>query len=217
MSSLDERIAQWEKMTREAPDDMAYFSLGSAYREAGRYDDAAEAFASAIEANVGMSRAYQYLGEAQMKLEDDAAGDTLTKGYQVAAERGDVMPQRAIEAMLGKLGLPLPEVEDAAAKRAAVEAESSGRMVLDKRAGVPQPKLDGPPMRGPVGAYIHDHFGQITWSQWIGQGTKVINELRLDFSRPEHQDMYEEQMLEWLGVTREEIESYATQGTASDV
>ncbi|MEM8783972.1 MAG: Fe(2+)-trafficking protein [Planctomycetota bacterium] len=210
MSSIDDRIAQWEKMTREAPDDMAFFSLGSAYREAGRHDDAAQAFERSIEHNQGMSRAYQYLGEAQIKLGDEAgAGATLTKGYAVAAERGDVMPKRSIEAMLDKLGLPLPEVEDADAKRAAVEAESAGRMVLDKRAGVPQPKLDGPPMRGPVGAYIFAHFGQITWSQWIGQGTKVINELRLDFSKPEHQDLYEEQMLEWLGVTTDEVEAFA--------
>ncbi len=210
MSSIEQRIAQWEKMTQEAPDDMAYFSLGSAYREAGRYDEAAAAFASAIEHNEGMSRAYQYLGEAQMKLgHNDAAGPTLTKGYAVAAERGDVMPQRSIEAMLGKLGLPLPKVESAQAKRAAVEAESAGRMVLDKRAGVPQPKLDGPPMRGPVGEFIFAHFGQITWSQWIGQGTKVINELRLDFSKPEHQDTYEQQMLEWLGVTMDEVHGLA--------
>ncbi|MEM7577903.1 MAG: Fe(2+)-trafficking protein, partial [Planctomycetota bacterium] len=196
MSSIDERITQWEKMTREAPDDMAFFSLGSAYREAERFAEAAKAFEQAIEHNAGMSRAYQYLGEAHLKLGNkELAGPTLTKGYAVSAERGDVMPQRSIEAMLGKLGLPLPEVEDAEAKRAAVESESSGRMVLDKRAGVPQPKLDGPPMRGPVGRYIFAHFGQITWSQWIGQGTKVINELRLDFSKPEHQDLYEEQML----------------------
>ena len=63
-------------------------------------------------------------------------------------------------------------------------------------------------MRGPVGRFIYDHFGQITWNQWIGQGTKVINELRLDFSNPAHQDLYEEQMLEWLQVTREEIDAY---------
>ncbi|MEM8495117.1 MAG: Fe(2+)-trafficking protein [Planctomycetota bacterium] len=215
MSSIDDRIAQWEKMTREAPDDMAFFSLGSAYREAERYADAARAFEQAIEHNEGMSRAYQFLGEAQIKLGDEgSAGATLTKGYTVAAERGDVMPKRSIEAMLGKLGIDLPEVEDADAKRAAVEAESQGRMVLDKRAGVPQPKLDGPPMRGPVGEFIFAHFGQVTWSQWIGQGTKVINELRLDFSKPEHQDLYEQQMLEWLGVTMDEVEAFAKQETA---
>jgi Fe-S cluster biosynthesis and repair protein YggX len=64
-------------------------------------------------------------------------------------------------------------------------------------------------MRGPLGKFIYDHFGQITWNQWIGQGTKVINELRLDFSNLAHQDLYEQHMLEWLQVTREEAEEYA--------
>ena len=81
-------------------------------------------------------------------------------------------------------------------------------MVLDRRMGQPQPKLAGPPMRGPVGAFIYENFGQITWNQWIGQGTKVINELRLDFSNDAHGDTYEDHMLEWLGVTREEIAAF---------
>ncbi len=216
MSTLDDRIAQWQKMTAEAPDDMAFFSLGSALREASRFEEAADAFRQALEYNNGMSRAFQHLGEALIKLGcNDEAGEVLTKGYAVAAERGDVMPQRSIEAMLGKLGLPLPEVESAEVKRAKVAAESDGRMILDKRAGVPQPKLDDPPMRGPVGQYIFDHFGQVTWNQWIGQGTKVINELRLDFSKPEHQDVYEQHMLDWLGVTAEEIEQHVAASEAS--
>ena len=38
-----QRIEQWEKMTREVPDGMAWFSLGNAYRDAGRDKDAVEA------------------------------------------------------------------------------------------------------------------------------------------------------------------------------
>lgn len=206
MSTLDDRIAQWEQMCREAPDDMAYFSLGNAYKEADRLADAEAAYAKAIEHNDTMSRAYQMRGQALMKLDrNEEAGTVLTKGYTVAAELGDVMPQKSMGALLEKLGLPLPETEDFAAKKAAVE--QSGDMVLDKRTGQAQPKLPDPPMRGPVGAYIYDNFGQDTWREWIGMGTKVINELRLDFSNPEHQTVYEQHMLEWLGVTREEIES----------
>jgi thioredoxin-like negative regulator of GroEL len=42
MNSLDERIAQFEKMAVEDPDnDMAHFSLGSAYLQAGRHKEAA--------------------------------------------------------------------------------------------------------------------------------------------------------------------------------
>eukprot|EP00752_Nemacystus_decipiens_P013503 g11961.t1 len=208
MSTLEDRIAQWEQMCREAPDDMAYFSLGNSYKEAERWEDAAEAYGKAIEYNATMSRAFHMRGQALMKLDqNDEAGEVLTQGYTVAAERGDVMPQKSIAALLGKLGLPIPETEDFAAKKAVVEA--SGDTVLDKRTGQPQAKLADAPMRGPIGAYIYANFGQDTWNEWIAMGTKVINELRLDFSNPAHQDTYEQHMLDWLGVTREEIESAA--------
>lgn len=206
-NNLEERIAQWEQMCREAPDDMAYFSLGNAYKEADRLDDAEQAYAKALEHNPQMSRAYHTRGQTLMKLDrNDEAGKVLLKGYEVAAELGDVMPQKSIAALLGKLGLDLPEVEDYNARKQEVEA--SGEQVLDKRTGQPQNKLPDPPMRGPVGAYIYAHFGQTTWNEWIGMGTKVINELRLDFSNPAHQDVYEQHMLEWLGVTKEEVEAF---------
>lgn len=206
--ATEARIAQWTRMAEEAPDDMAFFSLGDALRAAGRHADAAEAFEKALGFNPAMSRAMQYLGEAQLKLgREEEARATLTKGYEVAAGRGDVMPMRAMEERLKRLGAPVPEVKTAAEKAAELAAESGGAMVLDRRSGQPQPRLDGPPMRGPVGAYIAEHFGQVTWSQWIGQGTKVINELRLDFSNPEHQDVYEQHMLDWLGITSDEVRS----------
>ncbi|MEO0966468.1 MAG: Fe(2+)-trafficking protein [Planctomycetota bacterium] len=210
-AALAQRIAQWETMAREAPDDMAFLSLANAYRDAERLDDAAGAYRKAIELNPGMSRAYQLLGQTLIKLDQtDEATAVLTKGYTAAAERGDVMPQRAIGSLLTeKLGAELPEVKDAAAVKAEVEAD--GQTVLDRRTGQPQPKLPAPPMRGPVGKFIHDHFGQHTWNQWIGQGTKVINELRLDFSNPDHQDVYDQHMLEWLQVTPEEIAVYENQ------
>lgn len=208
MSSIDDRIAQWEKMAEQAPDDMAFFSLGNAYKEAERYGEAAKAYGQAVGLNQGMSRAYQFLGESLIKDgREEEAKPLLLKGYKTAAGRGDLMPQRSIAEMLKRLDVELPEVEDGAAKKA--EIESSGNMVLDRRAGQPQPRLADPPMRGPMGQFIFDHYGQITWNQWIGQGTKVINEMRLDFSNVAHQDLYEEHMLEWLQVTREEIAEYA--------
>ncbi len=209
-STIEQRIAQWEQMAREAPDDMAYFSLGSAYRDAERFEDADAAFAKAIELNPQMSRAYQLRGQVLIKLgREQEAADLLTRGYKIAAERGDVMPQRAMASLLQKLGVPLPETQDPQAKKQQVEA--SGDTVLDKRTGEPQPRLAGPPMRGPLGRYIYDHFGQFTWQQWIGQGTKVINELRLDFSNAQHQDVYDQYMMEWLGITPEEVERYAAE------
>ncbi len=203
-----DRIAQWEKMTREAPDGMAFFSLGNAYREAGEDLKAADALRQAILLDSGLSRAYQLLGQVLVKLNQlDEAGRVLTQGYIVAAGRGDVMPQRAIESLLKeKLGLPLPRVEKAPAEPA---EPIVGEAVLDRRSGRQQKRLPDPPMRGPTGQFIYDHFGAETWREWIGMGTKVINELRLDFSNLEHQKTYEQHMLEWLGVSQQEIDDYA--------
>lgn len=204
--ALAQRIAQWEKMAAEAPDEMAFFSLGSAYREAGLHEQAADAFRRALGHDGQMSRAWQHLGDALLKLgKDDEAGDALRKGYVVAVGRGDAMPQRAMEAMLKKLGRELPQVESAAEKNAKLAEQSGGRMIIDRKTGQPQPKLAGPPMRGPMGQFIFAHVGQVTWNQWIGQGTKVINELRLDFSNPAHQDLYDQHMLEWLGISEDEV------------
>jgi len=205
-TNLEERIAQWEKMTREAPDDMSWFSLGGAYREAGRLEDADKALAKSIELNAGMSRAYQLRAQVLIQLGHEAqAAEVLTIGYVKAAERGDVMPQRAMESLLVKLGQPVPKVIKAAAAAPAIDPNDPNA-IIDKRSGRPGTRLPDAPMRGPLGKYILANYSQQTWREWIGQGTKVINELRLDFSRPDHQKVYEQQMLEWLGITMEDVE-----------
>lgn len=206
--ALQQRIQQWEQMCREAPDDMAYFSLGNAYKEADRGEDAVGAYRKAVEFNPKMSRAWHMLGQALMKQDKNAeAAAALAEGYKVAAAKGDVMPQKSMAALLEKLGAPLPDI---AQHGAPAPVEDLGPdAITDKRTGTAQKRLDGPPMKGKVGDYIAAHFGQATWREWIGMGTKVINELRLDFSQTRHQDTYEEQMLEWLGVTREEIDAWS--------
>lgn len=206
---LEERIAQWEKMANDDPENaMGWFSLGNAYKEAGRNEEAARSLRKAIELDEALSRAYQLLGQILIKQDaQDEAQAILQKGYTVAAERGDVMPQRAMESLLEKIGAEVPEVETGGGPEIAVgEGE-----VLDRRTGEPGPRLPEPPMRGPIGQFIYDHYSANTWQEWIAQGTKVINELKLDFSRIDHQNIYEQHMLEWLGFTPVEAEEYAKQ------
>jgi Fe-S cluster biosynthesis and repair protein YggX len=64
-------------------------------------------------------------------------------------------------------------------------------------------------MRGPLGKFIYDHYSMETWREWIKMGTKVINELRLDFSNDAHGKMYEQHMMEWLGITPEDVAEHA--------
>lgn len=63
-----------------------------------------------------------------------------------------------------------------------------------------EPHSSSPPFKGAIGAWIQENISNETWNDWIGQGTKVINELRLDFSRDEDQETYERQMYEFLGI-----------------
>lgn len=202
----NDRIAQWEKMVREAPDDMAWFSLGNAYRDAGRLAEADAALAKAVGLNAGMSRAYQLRAQVLIQLGRlEEAGEVAVKGYTIAAQRGDVMPQRAMGALLEKLGRPVPRVETEGPERAAASVAVGADMIVDRKTGRPGTRMKEPPMRGPVGQIIQQHYSHETWQMWIRQGTKVINELRLDFSNPDHAKVYDTHMMEWLGISEDEV------------
>lgn len=200
MSDLQNRIERFEHMAAADPDnDMAHFSLGSAYVQAERYAEAAKSFQRCVELNPDMSKAYQLAGESMIKAGwSDQAAQTLEAGYLVAARKGDLMPKNAMADLLESIGRSAPELpEDVRAAAAAVE--SSGSFIC-QRTGRPGSKLEKPPFRGPVGAWIFENISKETWNDWIGQGTKVINELRLDFSRDEDQATYEQYMYEYLGI-----------------
>ena len=195
---IEQRIAQFENMVQADPDnDMAHFSLGGAYNQSGRYADAAASFMRCVAINEGMSKAYQLAGAAYMACtEVDKAADVLSRGYGVAAERGDLMPKNAMGELLKQLGRPVPEVETKAA------AAPSGSFVctLTGQAGT---KMSRAPFRGPVGEWIAENISKETFDMWIGQGTKVINELRLDLSRDEDEQVYDQHMREFLGIDEE--------------
>ena len=56
------------------------------------------------------------------------------------------------------------------------------------------------PSKAPFGEWIQANIAAETWREWIDQGTKVINELRLDLSRDEDSAAYDKHMNEFLGV-----------------
>lgn len=195
---LETRIKQFEKMAADDPaNDMAHFSLGSAYNQAGRFEEAAAAFLRCVSVNPAMSKAYQLAGTALMAAQQtQRAGEVLTEGYKVAAGRGDLMPRNAMGEMLTKLGLPVPE---AAVGKAAAP---TGDFVC-RRSGKPGSRMPRPPFKGPIGEWIGANISRETFDQWIAQGTKVINELRLDMSRDEDAAQYDRYMEEFLGIDAE--------------
>lgn len=195
-----QRIAQFEAMVRPEADpnnDMAWFSLANAYRDAGRHADAANAYIRSYELNPAMSKSYQLAGQALIDAgEKQRAGEILTTGYTVAFQRGDRMPMKGMGDLLTSLGLPIPEIK---APAAAPTGELAGAFMC-RRTGKPGSKLARAPFRGPVGQWIFDNISKETWDAWIGQGTKVINELRLDLSGEEGAATYDRHMREYLGI-----------------
>lgn len=210
---INERIAQWQKMTEADPsNDMGWFSLGEAYKDAERLAESEAAFGKAVEINPAMTRAIGLRGQVLMKLgRNDEAGVILTEGYKLAAERGDVMPQKAMGSLLTKLGLRLPAVEEAVAGVGSDKGDSGagGDEIVDRRTGKVGTRMTETPVKGALGDYIAAHYSQETWSEWIGMGTKVINEFRLDFSKVSDQDVFDQQMMMWLGYTAEEVQEYS--------
>ncbi len=200
MSTIEERIAQFGKMAHDDPEnDMAHFSLGGALLAAGRFAEATRSFERCIELNPEMSKAYQLGGEAMIKAGwADKAVATLNTGYEVAAARGDLMPRNAIADLLTSFGRQPPRISDEA--QAAARRLQESATFICRTTGRPGTQLPEPPMRGPLGKWIHENVSQETWRSWIAQGTKVINELRLDFSRDEDQAVYDQHMFEFLGI-----------------
>lgn len=198
MTMTTDRIAQFEKMAREDPtNDMAHFSLGNAYLQSGRAAEAAQSFENCIAINPGMSKAYQLGGQAMIAAGwADKAVAVLNKGYDVAAAKGDRMPQQAMEDLLRSIGREPPQISKT--HRGTTTTTSAG--FVCRRTSRPGTKMTEPPFRGPIGKWIQENISAETWRAWIGQGTKVINELRLDFSRDQDQETYDQHMREYLGI-----------------
>ncbi|MSR18198.1 MAG: tetratricopeptide repeat protein [Phycisphaerales bacterium] len=201
--STPERIAQFEKMASADPtNEMAHFSLGNAYLQAERFAEAAAGFERCIQLNPQMSKAYQLAGQAMIGSGwVDKAVVVLEQGWRIANTRGDLMPKTAMEGLLTSLGRA-PPVATAAEVAEAESVRTLGTFIC-RRSGRAGSQLPSAPFRGSVGVWIHDNICEETWKQWIGQGTKVINELRLDFSRERDQEIYDQHMREYLGLDAE--------------
>lgn len=196
---LNERITQFENMAQSDPEnEMAHFSLGGAYAQAKRFDDAAGCYLRCTELLPTMSKAYQLAGEMLIEAsQKDRAAEVLTKGYEVSAQQGDLMPKRAIASALEKLGKSIPTVENEDKTAEALEAQGA---FMCRQSGRPGTQMEKPPFRGAIGAWIQANISKQTFDEWITQGTKVINELRLDLSRDEDAETYDRYMYEFLGM-----------------
>ena len=197
----DERIQRFEQMATADPDnELGHFSLGKAYLDARRYDDASRALSRVLEINPTMSKAYQLLGKAHDRAgRRDTAIEVMTRGVTVADGQGDIMPRDAMANLLRKWGVPVPSFKESV--KPAIAEPSTGSSDPDfrcARCGRPHGQLPKPPFKGALGEKVLAHVCTGCWQEWIGMGTKVINELGLVLSTPEGQDTYDEYMIEFL-------------------
>jgi Fe-S cluster biosynthesis and repair protein YggX len=192
------RIEQFRKMAEADPsNELGHFSLGRALLDDGKYADAIASFDRVIALNANLSKVYQLKGTAQLKLEQkDAAIQTLRAGAKIANERGDMMPRNEMVKMLKDLGVEMEELS----KRSVEQPVGEGQVAC-QRCGRVNRKLADAPYRNDYGRLIQSKICADCWREWIGMGTKVINELRLPLSDPQAQKVFAQHEREFLNLT----------------
>jgi Fe-S cluster biosynthesis and repair protein YggX len=202
MSQLQDRIAQFRKMTNDDPDnDLGHYRLGQLLMEARQFPEAIQSFRRTLELNPHFSRVYQLL--AQCLLDDNQRVEAiavLKQGFDVADTQGDNMPRDAMTRMLTELGEPEPISK----KKAAGTAEGAGGFRCQRPgcwAGSRARQLEKPPFSDELGRRIQESVCADCWMDWLrNYSIKVINELRLDLSTERGQEEYDRYMREFLGL-----------------
>ena len=198
MSESNARIDQFRKMASDDPNnELGHFSLGRALMDAGQFEEGVASLDRALAINPNLSKAYELAATSLLRLNkrDDAVA-RLTAGVKVADARGDVMPRGAMTKMLQDLGAPVPELASSKQEAAPIgEGE-----VKCKRCGKVKPRLPKPPMRNAFGQEIYENICPDCWREAIGQGTKVINELRLPMNDPQADKIWDQHIREFLNL-----------------
>lgn len=203
MSANQERIAQFRKMATEDPEnELAHYRLGGLLQEDGQFDEAIEAFRRTLELSPQFSKVYQLLGQCYLaKGQRKEAIDVWQKGYAVADERGDYMPREEMSKLLVEQGQAAPVSKRGSGSS---EAPIGGGFRCQRPTcmmGSRARQLPAPPFKDELGARIQTSVCADCWGSWLRDySIKVINELRLDLSREDHQAAYDKYMLEFLGM-----------------
>ena len=194
---MADRLEQFRKMAEADPDnELGHFSLGRELLQIERFDEAAKSFERCLAINPNISKAYQFLATALLNLNRrDEAIAKLTEGAKRADERGELMPRNDMVRMLKDLGAAAPEFQHAAQQQPVGEGE-----ILCQRCGRVGKHLTKPPFKGPMAQQIYEKICADCWREWIGMGTKVINELRLPLADPQAQKIYDQHMVEFLNL-----------------
>ena len=196
---MNDRIEQFKNMADADPEnEMGHFSLGKAYLDAGRFDEAVASLQRTLQLNPTFSKAYHLMGEAQKQSGDTSGAlQTLTRGFEVADEKGDLMPRDMMGQLIGELGGTPPEAK--------ATTETVAQMAGDAdffcaRCGKPSKRMTERPFKGELGQKVWNHVCEPCWREWIGMGTKVINEMGLQLADAHSQAAFDEHMKEFLQI-----------------
>ncbi len=200
MSQLQDRIAQFRKMANDDPEnELGHFRLGQLLAEAGEYEEAIKSFRRTLELSPQFSKVFQLLGASLIKLNRrDEAVRVLRDGFAVADERGDNVPRDEIAKLLAQFGEPAP-----VSKKATADSPGGGGFRCQRPgclAGARAHPLPKPPMNDELGKRIQAQICADCWNEWFrNYSIKVINEMRLDLSTEQGQEVYDQVMREFLG------------------
>ena len=177
--------------------ELAHFSLGRRYLEAGDRAGAEASLRRTLELNPRHSVAHKLLGQVLLDTaRKDEAVETLRRGILIAHEKGEFQPRNQMQELLRSLGLEPPQLSSAA--RPSPTGTTGGDAC--QRCGKQNPRLDEPPFETPIGRLIHQRICIVCWREWLGMSIKVINEYRLNLCRDDHSKIYDQYMGEFLGI-----------------
>jgi tetratricopeptide (TPR) repeat protein len=204
MSPNRETIERFRKMATDDPtNELAHFRLGRELMEAGEYPEAIASFRRTLELSPQFSKVYQLLGQCHLAAgQRQEAIDTWKQGFQVADERGDLMPRDEIATLLVAQGEPAPISKRGGPGEMGASGAGGFRCqrptcMMGSRAR----QLAAPPFRDELGQRIHSSICADCWNDWLrNYSVKVINELRLDLSTEHGQAEYDRYMREFLGL-----------------
>ena len=194
-----DKIAMFETMADADPEnELAHFSLGKLYFEAGRHEEAEKSLRRTLELNSQHSQAQRFLGETLLTTDrKDEALQILADGVRLAHVRGEYMPRNAMIELLKKAGAEPPRlVEDAEDDGETGESTD----FVCRRCLKPGTPLDEAPFANELGEKIVESICQDCWKEWFAMSIKVINELRLNPATPEGSRAYDDHMKEFLGL-----------------
>jgi Fe-S cluster biosynthesis and repair protein YggX/TolA-binding protein len=202
MADKEEQLTKWRNMVEGDPsDEMAHFKLGQTLFDFGDFSEAEDVLRKTLKLSPQHTQAHRVLGETLFKLgKKEEAAQILQDGIQLAHDRGQFHPRNQMQEALKKAGVAPPMPQDATDGQSAEAAAGATGDFVCRRCGRANPRMEEIPFTSEIGQKIYAAICQPCWREWIAQSIKVINEYRVNLGSPQGNQVYEQNMKEFLGI-----------------